>query len=63
MPGPILKLHVVEVIVPWGGICENDDGDRIDTLENERREVFTKFEKNIKMLTTYLIDFHRGKRI
>jgi hypothetical protein len=54
---------MVEVRVPWGGIYENDNGGRVDTLEVVRREAYNNEEKAIRMLTSYLKTYHQGKRI
>jgi hypothetical protein len=58
-----LKLHLVEVKVPWGGIYENEDGLREDTLEKVRKEAFFKYEKAIKALTPKLKNEYGGRRI
>jgi hypothetical protein len=58
-----LKLHLVEVKVIWGGIYENNDGQREDTLETVRRNAYNKYEKAIKALTPYLKTHHNGRRI
>jgi hypothetical protein len=63
IPNPTLKLHLEEVKVPWGGIYENDEGDRVDTLEVVRKKAYNKYEKAIKMLTPYMKDYHQVKRI
>jgi hypothetical protein len=62
-PNPTLKLHLVEVKIPWGGIYEDDNGGRVDPLEVVRKEAFAKYKKSIKMLTPYLKTHYQGKRI
>jgi hypothetical protein len=54
---------LVEVKVPWGGIYENENGDRVDTLKVVRREASNRYEKAIEALTPYLKTHYQGKRI
>jgi hypothetical protein len=58
-----LKLHLVEVKIPWGGRYENNDGQREDTLETVRRNAYNKYEKALTALTPYLKTHHNGRRI
>jgi hypothetical protein len=48
IPEKMLRFHLIEVKVPWGGRYPNETGGNINTLHEVRKNAFWKYKKAIE---------------
>jgi hypothetical protein len=56
IPEKVLRLHLIEIKVPWGGMYKNESGGWTNTLTEGRRLAYSKYNKAIGAMQPYLKD-------
>jgi hypothetical protein len=62
VPEKMLRLHLIEVKVPWGGIYEDESGGETNTFNEVRNNATRKYERAENALQKYLkYKYHRAR--